>query len=217
MTEAELTTQVKNDLIEYCKARAVPVYWHKLDDFPANSIAVYLRNHLCPRCQPVVNQTGLGRFQSRKRPFDVFCIIDGIPVGIEFKVHNEESAAFPLLKVKDYQEAGLLNISAAGGVGLVAIGNVFEPKYPPVRPPDGMYRGTMYRLLVLPYATWRGLRMQIGETRKSVPMDELVKSSLVVIRRNLPDIGRVWDPKELLSVVRGCQGWKPKIQEAAHA
>lgn len=196
MKESELISQFSKELKQYRDTNKLSChFWYKLADVPLNSIAATLKQVLCKRCLRLAQtRTGLFRYQGGKNPFDVLCVIDGIPLAIEFKLHRDHTA-FSLDQIKDHQVDALRDFHNAFGLGLILIGVSHEEgKVSWPVPADWFYRGRIKYTVVIPIKQWLWLTDEMRRAqRKSIPLEYFW-------REETPLCGR-------LTGARGARGW----------
>ena len=141
MKERDLITSVMGDMKEYYKNK--PFWYYKIPDYP-------------------VSRFGGSGYAGGKRFVDVVACINGIPVAIEFKLHKT-LGSFPFSKVPDEQVDALLDFERAGGVALLAIGQVVkvsdysekQTEKDNILLSKEVRRGILYRLFVATPAEWK--------------------------------------------------------------
>jgi len=209
MKESDLISQFSRDLTEYRQANKLSLhYWHKLADVPLASIAASVRQCLCPACTVKVGQrTGLFRAQGGRavrNPFDVLCLIDGIPIALEFKLHKDHTAV-PLDMVMDHQVEALRDFHNAYGIGLLMFGVDCErDKITWPVPPEWEYRGRLEFIAMVTIKEWYWLAREMKRLgRKSIPLDYFWRQEISLCGRTTGMRGRRW--------------WNiPAFQEAIH-
>lgn len=175
MNEAQYTTLFKNDLLE-----AYPeIFWYKIPDFPFMSIVTGFKRlissntdaYTASRIIKSIGQTGIYSYTGQKKPFDVFAVIYGRAVAIEFKVVDSIDATLPFNILKDHQEAGLKEFATSaeygGGCGLLGIFS---------RDPELI---AFYDIF-----GWSEEVDRVGGGRKSFPKDTAARSAWAIITRN---------------------------------
>lgn len=192
MKEAEVTTQFKNDLVEWCYCNEIGVFWHKIADLPVTFLQEKYKRI----------------YMGKKKPMDVLATIDGISLGIEFKLHKSHTA-IPCNILRDHQVDNLKELHYARGVALAAIATIFDFKGGMESSAigfrhDALWRGTFCRILSVPIASWLAAQEEAKDRgRSSVTHDQLLMQPGVVdVVRSKTTAGRRWD---ICSFWRQCQ------------
>jgi len=132
------------------------------------------------------------------------CVVDGIPIALEFKLHRDHTA-FPLDQVKDHQIDALREFHNAYGLAFVMIGVTHEEdKAKWVVPGEWFYRGRLEYVAMVSIKQWYWLNREMQRLgRKSFPLEYLWKQEVPLCGR-VTGVGntRSYDIETFLSAIK---------------
>jgi len=156
--------------------------YHKIPDAPP----VFAKP--CPKCNYKIKP--IYRFTPPK-PYDAYVIYQGVHFSLEYKIHKA-TTAFPFNKLEKHQEIGLLKDQEEGARSFLLI-NIRTPgkgggMLPYIKPTN--------RLVILNIVDFLGLKRKYSSpkiSRKSVPVNDLVQSGILIPRINFKAVkGLYW-------------------------
>lgn len=116
--EQKFLSEFKNSVIS-ANRRA---YWHKLIDAGFPGPAEYDQSGKPITVKYDRHGKPIGGFRfTAKKPFDVFAVIDGLPICIEGKFHPHAGKAWPLSDVREHQLEALSAARDAGSLSIVLL------------------------------------------------------------------------------------------------